>query len=45
MAAKPVFADTSFFFALAAKRDHAHAQAIAAYARLVKAGRQLLTTD
>jgi uncharacterized protein len=45
MASKPVFADTSFFFALAAKRDHAHTQATAEYARLVKAGRRLVTTD
>jgi predicted nucleic acid-binding protein len=44
-AAKSVFADTSFFFALAAKRDHAHEQATAVYARLVKGGRRLLTTD
>jgi uncharacterized protein len=45
MAVEPVFADTSFFFALAAKRDHAHTQATRIYSRLVKAGRRVITTD
>jgi uncharacterized protein len=45
MAVEPVFADTSFFFALAAKRDHAHTQATAIYSRLIKAGRRVVTTD
>jgi uncharacterized protein len=45
MAVEAVFADTSFFFALAAKRDHTHGAAKAAYARLLKAGRRLITTD
>jgi len=45
MAGERVFADTSFFFALAAKRDHAHVQATIIYSRLVKAGRRVVTTD
>lgn len=45
MAAESVFADTSFFFALAAKRDHAHSQATSVYSRLIHAGRRVITTD
>lgn len=45
MGLESVFADTSFFFALAAKRDHAHGQATTAYARLLRSGRRLVTTD
>lgn len=45
MAVELVFADTSFFFALAAKRDNAHSRATAAFARLLKAKRPLVTTD
>jgi predicted nucleic acid-binding protein len=35
MASKAVFADTSFFFALVAKRDPAHQAAVAAYTKLI----------
>jgi predicted nucleic acid-binding protein len=45
MASKAVFADTSFFFALVAKRDPAHQAAVAAYAKLLRAGGQAFTTD
>lgn len=45
MALEPVFADTSFFFALAAKRDRAHGQALIAYSRLLSAGRRVITSD
>jgi predicted nucleic acid-binding protein len=45
MAVKSVFADTSFFFALAAKRDHAHAQATTVYSNLLRSGRRVVTTD
>ena len=45
MASKSVFADTSFFFALVAKRDPAHHAAVDAYAKLLRAGAQLFTTD
>jgi predicted nucleic acid-binding protein len=44
MASKSVFADTSFFFALVAKRDPAHQAAVDAYAKLLRAGAQLCTT-
>lgn len=45
MAVESVFADTSFFFALAAKRDHAHGQAKTVYSRLSRSGRRVVTTD
>lgn len=45
MAVESVFADTSFFFALAAKRDNAHARATAVYSRLLRARRRVVTTD
>lgn len=45
MALESVFADTSFFFALAARRDRAHRPATAIYSRLLRAGRHLVTTD
>lgn len=45
MSPEPVFADTSFFFALAARRDPAHKLARTVYARLLRAGRRLVTSD
>lgn len=45
MSPEPVFADTSFFFALAARRDGAHARARGVYARLLRAGRGVVTSD
>lgn len=44
-AARRVFADTSFFFALVAKRDPAHAPAVSVYGKLLSAGSRLVTTD
>lgn len=40
-----VFADTSFFFALAAKRDTAHEAAIKILGQLLRDQRGLVTTD
>lgn len=45
MASRRVFGDTSFFFALVAKRDPAHRPAVAAYEKVLKAGARVLTTD
>jgi len=45
MATKAVFADTSFFFALVAKRDAAHQAAVKIYAKLLRVGSQVITTD
>ena len=45
MASKPVLADTSFFFALVAKRDPAHRQAVKAFAKLLRARCRVITTD
>jgi len=45
MASKSVFADTSFFFALVAKRDPAHQAAVSAYAKLLRARCRVVTTD
>lgn len=45
MASSRVFGDTSFFFALVAKRDPAHQAAVAAYGKLLKAGGRVATTD
>jgi uncharacterized protein len=45
MAIRRVFADTSFFFALAAKRDAAHRPAVMAYEKLLRAQGRLVTTD
>lgn len=45
MASRRVFGDTSFFFALAAKRDPAHRPAVAAYEKLLRAGIRVVTTD
>jgi len=45
MATRSVFADTSFFFALVAKRDPAHTAAVKIYAKLLRAGSQVVTTD
>jgi uncharacterized protein len=45
MAVEAVFADTLFFFALAAKRDHAHTLATTIYARLLRNGQRLIITD
>ncbi|MGC2222311.1 MAG: PIN domain-containing protein [Methylocella sp.] len=45
MASRRVFGDTSFFFALVAKRDPAHGAAVTAYEKLLRAGGRLVTTD
>ena len=45
MAFEPAFADTSFFFALAAKRDRTHEPAVKAFTRLLRLQRPLVTTD
>ena len=45
MASEPAFADTSFFFALAAKRDVAHEAAASTFARLLRTQRPIVTTD
>jgi predicted nucleic acid-binding protein len=45
MAAKPVFADTSFFFALVARRDRSHAAARSALEKVTRARRPIVTTD
>jgi uncharacterized protein len=45
MASKRVFGDTSFFFALVAKRDPAHRPAVIAYEKLLRAGARVVTTD
>jgi uncharacterized protein len=45
MASKPAFGDTSFFFALAVKKDPSHQRAVEALAKLLRAQRQIVTTD
>jgi predicted nucleic acid-binding protein len=45
MASRRVFGDTSFFFALVAKRDPAHRAAVSAYEKLLRAGARVVTTD
>ena len=45
MAPNAAFGDTSFFFALAAKRDRSHELALKAFQKLVRANRQIVTTD
>lgn len=45
MASRRVFGDTSFFFALVAKRDPAHRPAVAAYEKLLRSGARVVTTD
>ncbi len=45
MASRHLFGDTSFFFALIAKRDPAHRTAVTAYERLLRAGGHVVTTD
>lgn len=45
MASRRVFGDTSFFFALVAKRDPAHRPAVAAYEKLLRARTRVVTTD
>lgn len=45
MASRRVFGDTSFFFALVAKRDPAHRPAVVVYEKLLKAGASVITTD
>ena len=45
MASRPVFGDTSFFFALAAKRDAAHRTALRIYGKLLRTGTHVITTD
>lgn len=45
MASRQVFGDTSFFFALVAKRDPAHRPAVTAYEKLLRTGARVITTD
>lgn len=45
MASRRVFGDTSFFFALVAKRDPAHRSAVVAFEKLLRAGARVITTD
>jgi uncharacterized protein len=45
MTSKRVFGDTSFFFALVAKRDPAHRPAVMAYEKLLRGGARVVTTD
>ena len=45
MASDAVFADASFFFALAAKRDAAHTAAVGQFSRLLRKQRRIVTTD
>ena len=45
MASKAFFADTSFFFALVAKRDPAHQVAVEAYAKHLRVHGHVFTTD
>lgn len=45
MAGSAVFADTSFFFALAARRDSSHAEALRALQALARGSRVIVTTD
>lgn len=45
MASKPAFADASFFFALAARRDRTHTAAVSAFSRLLQTQRRIITTD
>lgn len=45
MAASEVFADTSFFFALAARRDPNHPDAVRALRTLTDKRRAIITTD
>jgi len=45
MASRRVFGDTSFFFALVARRHPAHRPAVLAYERLLRAGARVVTTD
>ena len=45
MGSEPAFADSSFFFALAAKRDVAHQAAVSTFAKLLRAQRRIVTTD
>lgn len=44
-ASRRVFGDTSFYFALVAKRDPVHRHAVAAYEKLLRAGGRVVTTD
>ena len=45
MASDAVFADASFFFALAAKRDVAHTSAVGQFGTLLRKQRRIVTTD
>jgi uncharacterized protein len=45
MASKAVFGDASFFFGLAAKRDIVHEDATRTFSGLLRANRQIVTTD
>jgi predicted nucleic acid-binding protein len=45
MASDAVFADASFFFAIAAKRDVAHSSAVGQFGKLLRKQRRIVTTD
>lgn len=45
MASRRVLGDSSFFFALVAKRDPAHRPAVTTYEKLLRAGARIVTTD
>jgi predicted nucleic acid-binding protein len=45
MASRRVFGDTSFFFALVAKRDPAHRSAVTVYEKLLRTDVRVVTTD
>jgi predicted nucleic acid-binding protein len=45
MASDTVFADTSFFFALSARRDAAHSSAVSKFGALLRKQRRIVTTD
>lgn len=45
MASDAIFADASFFFALAAKRDVAHSSAVSQFGVLLRKQRRIVTTD
>lgn len=45
MASRRVLGDSSFFFALVAKRDPAHRPAVTTYEKLLRAGARVVTTD
>ena len=45
MASDAIFADASFFFALAARRDGAHSSAVSQFGALLRKQRRIVTTD